>query len=200
LATAAAFIARWRTPEIDSDTKAFKMKKQPSKKMRGEVQQHLKENYHRFEGAQMFNAIEEGFVGTVEEQVEYALRPIADMDSWAGQEFIIAYCEIHELTIDILRPDGTSSTFGADGTRIRLYYSNYVHNEPIIETTAQEKMKLRKKKVAYNDFLQHVDQIMPGHSAQMPNTNRTANGLICVNRDQKRAEQMNSLHKKHRCQ
>jgi hypothetical protein len=47
--------------------------------------------------------------------------------------------------IDILRLDGTSNIFGAGGTRIWLFYSNYVHYKPIIETTAQEKMKLRKK-------------------------------------------------------
>jgi hypothetical protein len=86
----------------------------------------------------MFNAIEEGFVGKVEEQVEYALRRIADMYSWAGQEFIIAYCEIHQLSIEVLRPDGTSNIFGAGETRIRVFFSSYVHYEPI--------MKLRKRK------------------------------------------------------
>jgi hypothetical protein len=62
------------------------------------------------EDAFFYNAMEEGFVETGEEMAEFSLGRVTDMDSWTGQDLLIAYSTIQNLTIRVLRPTepGTS--------------------------------------------------------------------------------------------
>jgi hypothetical protein len=114
--------------------------------MRAEVQEYLRENRGRFESALLFNVMEEGFVVTEEEMADYALGRVTAMDSWAGEEALIAYSATQELTIRVLRPDGTFNIIGEGDIEISLFYANYVHYEPMVTMTKKERTALQNCK------------------------------------------------------
>jgi hypothetical protein len=93
--------------------------------MRAEVQVHLRDNEARFEGALLYNASEENFEGTEEEMVEFS------------------YSAINNITIRILRPDGTWNTIVEGDMEIELYFRD--HYKPIVQTTPKEKSEMRDR-------------------------------------------------------
>jgi hypothetical protein len=110
--------------------------------MRQEVQGYITENINQYEGGMIFNALEEGFEGTEEEMIKYSLARLTDMDCWASEESMIAYIRMTNITIRILRPDGTWNVTGEEDTEIHLFYSDYVHYEPIVTLTKKKRVAL----------------------------------------------------------
>jgi hypothetical protein len=78
--------------------------------------------------------------------VAFSHGRVLEIDAWAGEEAIIAYSIINNLTIRIFRPDGTWNTIVEGDTEIELYFLDNVHYKPIIETTPQKKVQMRDHK------------------------------------------------------
>jgi hypothetical protein len=69
--------------------------------MRQKVQVYITENINQYEGGIIFNAMEEGFESTEKKMISYSLARLPDMDCWAGEESMIAYSIMNNLTIRI---------------------------------------------------------------------------------------------------
>jgi hypothetical protein len=73
----------------------FEIEEAAVRAMWGEVQVYLRQHRRTFEGALMYNALEENFKGTEAEMVEFSLGRVLEIDSWAGEEAIFAYSAIN---------------------------------------------------------------------------------------------------------
>lgn len=142
----AVVAARYRRGEEE-----FKEEEAAVRTMREEIQEYVRKNQGRFEGGLMQSAIEEGFVGSMDEMCEYAINRIKDMDAWAGQEAIQAYSEIKNIQFQILRPDGMWNEIGEGDTTIELFYKNFNHYEPIVVMTEKEKNQTKASKFRRNN-------------------------------------------------